>query len=76
MPSRGYQQQERLLSVLCDYAPTNDAAQIVSDGYNAMIRDGMTDGAIEAALAGAIVDGLNHGNWPWNQRLWGRAKGE
>jgi hypothetical protein len=64
-----------MLRVLQSYAPTGNEQQVCSDWVNE-VRSGKPRSALSAGsgpatddqvirmLAGAIVDGMDHGNWP------------
>jgi hypothetical protein len=63
--SNGY----NLLGILQNYAPNGDAQKSCTEMYWKLCRSGMTDEEIDLAMAGAIVDGLRHGNWPWRSPM-------
>ena len=60
-----YDRQQKLLSVLQDYAPTIVEQEACSKFFNWMKHEGLNDEEIECRLAGAIYDGLAYGNWLW-----------
>jgi hypothetical protein len=55
-----------LLKVLRAYAP-HEAARLQCDELLAQIRKDHDESIpeIDRVLAGALLDGLQHGNWPW-----------
>lgn len=59
----------KLLEVLKDLAPNDAARQKCSDMIGDMFKEEMTTLEIDAALAGAIYDGIKHGNWPWTEGM-------
>lgn len=56
-----------LLGVLQSHAPNGSAQQLCASMVHQAERSMVSDLGIEKMLANAIADGLNHGNWPWNQ---------
>lgn len=54
-----------LLGILQEYAPTGTEQQKCTEIYLAMQQDGITGNDLILRLAGMLVDGLRHGNWPW-----------
>lgn len=54
-----------LLGVLLAHAPDRSAQAVTSAWYNRIQADGAYGGTLEMTVAGALVDGLRHGNWPW-----------
>lgn len=54
-----------MLGILQRYAPTGVEQRELSEMYAEMQRDGLTEDQIVAGFAGALVDGLTDGNWPW-----------
>ncbi len=57
--------ESRLLGILQEHAPNSDAQQKCTELVQRMQRDQMPGFKIEEALAGALLDGLRNGNWPW-----------
>ena len=55
----------KLLGILQSMAPTGNEQFTLSEAYNQMQKDGLTNREIAANLAGILHDGLAHGNWPW-----------
>jgi hypothetical protein len=55
----------KLLMVLQSYAPDASAQQTCSRIVHELQRCGESDREIDLTLAGCLVDGLRHGNWPW-----------
>jgi hypothetical protein len=55
-----------LLKVLRAYAP-NEAARLQCDELLDTVRRdlGENTAEVDKVLAGALLDGLRHGNWPW-----------
>ncbi len=60
--SRAY----RLLGILKEHAPNGAAQEACTNLYHKVSMDGGSDLDLEKAMAGALTDGLNYGNWPWN----------
>ncbi len=64
---------EALLAVLVQYAPSASAHQACANLYSDASMQALKDHedkdqyekAIEITMAGAILDGLRYGNWPW-----------
>lgn len=54
-----------LLGILQSYAPTGVAQMKCTEAYNQAQADGATGHDLAKAMAGALSDGLHHGNWPW-----------
>jgi hypothetical protein len=54
-----------LLGVMQDYAPNTEAQKIAAAHLKKMQSGGATEKEIDLAMAGALLDGLRHGNWPW-----------
>lgn len=54
-----------LLAALQSYAPNGDAQVKAAELVQNAQRHGANDDEVIEALAGAILDGLRHGNWPW-----------
>lgn len=42
--------------------------QKVVDMVHEVLSDGGTEKDVELAMASSLVDGLRHGNWPWDIR--------
>lgn len=63
----------QLLGILMEYAPNGDAQFECSQLRNSMIADGMSEDEVVRQLAGVLVDGLSHGNWPWTALRGGDA---
>jgi len=55
----------RLLGILQEYAPDQDAQVICTTIFHRMRADGLTERDLEKQLVTALSDGLHHGNWPW-----------
>jgi hypothetical protein len=55
----------KLLTVLQSYAPDEAAQVLVTKQLHEAQAEGASESALELMLAGAIVDGLRFGNWPW-----------
>jgi hypothetical protein len=60
-----YETSYKLLAVLQHYAPTGAEQERCAHFLAEMQLGGDTQQEIDAALAGALLDGLRHGNWPW-----------
>ena len=59
------QHKQALLGVLFDYAPDGPAQeQCVKMVWQAEADHAKTE-EITAMLAGALLNGIRHGNWPW-----------
>jgi hypothetical protein len=56
----------QILAILQQYAPNSDAEAKCTEYLARMQRDGATTREVALAMAGALVDGLRHGNWIWN----------
>lgn len=55
-----------LCSVIKQYAPDDTAQLLVNRIYDQAYADNQGESAaVVKALAGILLDGLNHGNWPW-----------
>jgi hypothetical protein len=54
-----------LSNILKSYCETDADKLVVSDQVNEMLADKMTESYIVASLAGSLLDGIRHGNWPW-----------
>lgn len=55
-----------LLSTIRAYAPDGPAQGVVSEAYNRAYVDSHGESEpVVKMLAGVLLDGLNHGNWPW-----------
>lgn len=55
----------QLLGILQKYAPNSDAQVLCTKFYRDMVADGFSAADMVKAQAGAIMDGLENGNWPW-----------
>jgi hypothetical protein len=58
----------KLLGILQNHAPTGKEQQCCSELANAMEADNLSELQMETLLAGCLLDGLQHGNWPWVHR--------
>jgi hypothetical protein len=54
-----------LLGILQSHAPTGKEQAQLTDLYNQMRADGVDEVDLQEQLAGILLDGLRHGNWPW-----------
>lgn len=55
-----------LLAILQDYAPNGPAQQKCTELLWSLQKTwGANYDKINEHLAGALIDGLRHGNWPW-----------
>jgi hypothetical protein len=55
---------EYLYAGVSGYAPTAEVRRAISQIRREMELAGEPEEAVAAALAGLLVDGLRHGNWP------------
>lgn len=54
-----------LVGIVQHYAPTSTEQGMVSHILNMAALDGASERDQHLLLAGMLVDGLRHGNWPW-----------
>lgn len=57
-----------LMAALQLYAPTISEQVQVTQLVNVAVRNGASKEDIIKMLAGMLLDGLRHGNWPWRPR--------
>ena len=55
----------QLLSMLQSYAPNGTAQNDCTRLLHELEGDELTERQIVRALAAWLLDGLDHGNWPW-----------
>jgi primosomal replication protein N len=55
----------RLLGILLEIAPNGVAQEQCSTMYREAQAEGATEEQLQVMMAGVIVDGRMHGNWPW-----------
>jgi len=63
--SASFTKAYKLLGVLQDYAPNQEARILCSKMLNEMRADKLPEPQVEERLVDAISDGLKYGNWPW-----------
>jgi hypothetical protein len=56
-----------ILSALQSHAPDGPAQRQCAEFYSEMQREGLDENEMQEYLAGALHDGLRHGNWVWTQ---------
>lgn len=54
-----------LMLALRAHAPDRAAEDMVEAIYTSLIEAGINSSVIEYMIAGYLIDGLRHGNWPW-----------
>lgn len=64
------QQIQAMLGLLQSYAPNGKAQALCATQFNSVLPQNQKDELQDAQirhLAGALLDGLKFGNWPWYQ---------
>lgn len=68
-----HERMYELLTILQSYAPKGSDQEYCATIVNQMAADGINLRSQSVYLAGAITDGLSHGNWPWVIRDMGKT---
>jgi hypothetical protein len=59
------ERQQKILSLLQDYAPTGIEQQKCTNFYHDLVKSGLLDKDIELNMVAALYDGLAYENWFW-----------
>lgn len=57
----------RLLAILQDIAPDQKAQVLCSQMYHKAFGEGASPEEIQKMMVNVLADGVNNGNWPWNE---------